>query len=248
NRAPATAEGAGGCQRRRRRGVTMTVDAVMAELQRLGTAQNVKVYRRHGAGDNLFGASFANLNVLKKKIKSNHELAQGLWATGNADARTLALMIADPDSLSAALADGWMKDIERARYYLLGDLFAGLIARSKLAESRMKKWMAEKREFHRQVGFDIVASRLKNGADLGDSDCKKILDVIRKDIHNSPNRSRHAMNMALIAVGIYRPSLRAVALKYADEIGEVTVDHGETGCKTPAARPYIERAAARARR
>lgn len=34
-------------------------------------------------------------------------------------------------------------------------------------------------------------------------------------------------------------------LETADRIGTVEVDHGETGCKTPAARPYIEKVWAR---
>lgn len=36
-------------------------------------------------------------------------------------------------------------------------------------------------------------------------------------------------------------------LETAGRIGTVEVDHGETGCKTPAARPYIEKMWARAR-
>lgn len=46
----------------------MNYQQVMRELKALGTAQNVKVYQRHGAGDNLFGVSFANLYKLQKKI------------------------------------------------------------------------------------------------------------------------------------------------------------------------------------
>jgi len=36
----------------------MTYREIMKELEALGTAQNRKVYRRHGAGENLFGVSF----------------------------------------------------------------------------------------------------------------------------------------------------------------------------------------------
>ena len=33
--------------------------------------QNIKVYKRHGGGENVFGVSFANLNLLAKKIKTD---------------------------------------------------------------------------------------------------------------------------------------------------------------------------------
>ena len=56
----------------------MTVAETMLEREALGTAQNRKIYRRHGAGGNLFGVSFANLNALKKGLKTDHALALAL--------------------------------------------------------------------------------------------------------------------------------------------------------------------------
>jgi hypothetical protein len=49
------------------------------------------------------------------------------------------------------------------------------------------------------------------------------------------------MNMALCAIGGYRPALRGRALEVARALGKVEVDHGETGCKTPDATSYIAR-------
>jgi hypothetical protein len=40
----------------------MNLQQVMDTLRKMGTAQNVKLYKRHGAGGNLFRVSFANLN------------------------------------------------------------------------------------------------------------------------------------------------------------------------------------------
>ena len=53
------------------------------------------------------------------------------------------------------------------------------------------------------------------------------------------------MNMALISIGLYNDSLRPAALAAAGRIGTVHVDHGETGCQTPDAAAYIQRAASR---
>ena len=116
----------------------MTYTEVMAELKKLGTAQNIKIYKRHGAGDNLFGVSFANLNKLQKKIKVDHRLAVQLWESGNADARTLATMIVDPKQITSAQADKW---IENLNYYGLVDLFAGLISRAAFAKGKMEEWI-----------------------------------------------------------------------------------------------------------
>jgi 3-methyladenine DNA glycosylase AlkD len=220
----------------------MDYNTVMKELKNMGTEQNRKIYKRHGAGDNLFGVSFANLNKLKKAIKVDHKLAQELWETGNSDARTLALMIADPKLLTPTVANTWLKDIS---YYLLADMLSALVARASFARTKMEQWMKDKKEFARQCGYDILAVGLKNGLDISDDDCKKYLKKIESEIHSSPNRARHAMNNAVMAIGIFRPSLTRTAIATAKRIGKVEVDHGETSCKTPDAVGYIEKAVAR---
>ena len=99
-------------------------EEVLRRLESLGTAQNRKIYRRHGAGEKLFGVSFANLEKLQKEIKVDHELAQRLWASGNHDARVLAAMIADPAATSLQLLNCWKKDLDG---YIVTDIFSGFV-------------------------------------------------------------------------------------------------------------------------
>lgn len=215
----------------------------MRALQALGTAQNRKVYARHGAGENLFGVSFANLNRLKKQIGTNHPLAEALWQTGNVDAMSLATMIADPQAFTVKAADDWLA---RVNYGLLAGLLAGVIARSPLAISRISRWTRARKETTRQAGYDLLCAVLKIAPDrIADDDARRFLDVIERSIHRSPNRARHAMNSAVIAIGVFKPSVRRAAIATARRIGKVDVDHGETSCQTPDAVAYINRAAAR---
>ena len=67
----------------------MTYREVMRELKSKGTAQNRKVYARHGAGDRLYGVSFGDLRKLQKKIKTDHALALKLWDYENMYAQML---------------------------------------------------------------------------------------------------------------------------------------------------------------
>ena len=106
----------------------------------------------------------------------------------------------------------------------------------------MKAWMKSNKQYIRQSGYSVLASSLVNGVDVSVSDCRLYLKTIEKEIHASANRAKHAMNMALIAIGIYKSALTKPAMAAAKRIGKVEVDHGETACKTPDAIPYIERA------
>jgi 3-methyladenine DNA glycosylase AlkD len=217
----------------------MNYREVISELERMGTAQNVKVYKRHGAGDNVYGVSFANLNKLQKKIGRDQELAESLWDSGNVDARSLALMIADPDILSEATVERWVRDNE---YYVIADLLASLVAKTGFAEKKFDRWSKAKAEYVRQAGYSLLASLLKDGHELSDSKCRAALERIEEQIQRSPNRAKHAMNMALIAIGTYRPELSEEAKNVSLRIGKVEVDHGETSCKTPDAVSYIDKA------
>ena len=223
----------------------MTYTEAMAELKKLGTAQNIKIYKRHGAGDNLFGVSFANLNKLQKKIKIDHQLALQLWESGNSDARTLATMIVDPQQITSAQADKW---IENLNYYGLVDLLAGMISRTSFAKEKMEEWMKSPKENYRQCGYSILGGLLKNGSGISEADCQRYLKTIEKEIHSSPNRARHSMNGAVIGIGVFKPALRAEAFATAKKIGKVKVDHGETGCTTPDAISYIQKALKRVKR
>ena len=59
----------------------MNKTEVMKQLKAMGTAQNRKVYARHGFDGDVFGVSYANLGALKRKIKVDQKLADALWTT-----------------------------------------------------------------------------------------------------------------------------------------------------------------------
>ena len=79
----------------------MNLTETMRALEAAGTAQNRKIYARHGVGGEMFGVSYADLGKLERKIRVDQELAEELWATGNHDARVLATKIADPEGSEA---------------------------------------------------------------------------------------------------------------------------------------------------
>ncbi|MGA1821978.1 MAG: DNA alkylation repair protein [Thermoplasmatota archaeon] len=220
----------------------MDLREVMDQLEEMGTAQNRKIYERHGAKQPMFGVSFANLNILKKKIGTDHELAMKLWETGNTDAMTLSTMIADPALLDEKTLDSMANDLS---YYMLTDLLADLVSRSEHAREIMSVWMGSDREFVKLAGYSILSSYLKNGGSIPDQEMRGFLDSIEREIHTSPNRARLAMNNAVIAIGTYGDDLVEAAFETAERIGKVNVDHGQTSCKTPEIIPYIKKARAR---
>jgi len=221
----------------------MTLDDVMGELERLGTEQNRKTYRRHGVSEPLFGVSYAHLGALQKRIKTDQALAEALWATGNADARTLATMIADPSRFTLAQLDAWLKS---ARYHGLVDgLTSHVASKSRFAREAAERWMASDDEHIGRAGWNLVGHLAAGDASLPDAFFERHIATIQAGIHAAKNRTREAMNTALINIGARNEALRKKAIAAATRIGEVEVDHGDTGCKTREAVEYIEKIWAR---
>jgi 3-methyladenine DNA glycosylase AlkD len=217
----------------------MDLATALARLEAAGTEQNRKIYRRHGARDPLFGVSFAVLDSLAREASRDQALAEGLWATTNYDARILACKVADPTVASEATLDAWLAEID---VYVLVDVFVGSLASLVPGvRERADRWAASDRDWTAQAGWDLYAHLALHDPDPGDEVFLELLRRVETGIDGAGNRTRHSMNGALIAIGSRNQALRAAAEATSRRIGVVVVDHGETGCKTPAAIPYIAR-------
>lgn len=216
----------------------MNFEQVMTELERLGTAQNRKIYGRHGVRGPMFGVSFGNLGKLRKSIRTDHDLAEQLWATGNHDARVLATMVADVDRLSARQLDAWARDLDS---YVAADAFATMLVRGALARRKAETWTGRVAEFVGRAGWGLVARLAGDDNDIDDEWFRERIGEIEAGIHGAPNRKRETMNTALIAIGCRNAKLRRLAEAAAKRIGPVEVDHGDTSCKTADAIEYIAR-------
>ena len=223
----------------------MTKTEVMKELKANGTAQNRKVYRRHGMRGKLFGVSYAVLGKLKKRIKADQSLAEQLWATDNQDARALATMIADTSKITARTLDAWAKDVDNRG---LAAALSNVAAAAPSAKARMENWTVSGDEMIAWAGWHTLASMAREDNGLPDAYFSKYLQTIESKIHTSKNWVKYAMNNALINIGVRNPALEKKAIAAARRIGGVEVDHGETGCKTPDAAAYIKKTAAHHRK
>jgi hypothetical protein len=79
------------------------------------------------------------------------------------------------------------------------------------------------------------------------AEIEKLLATVVKEIGGAQNRVRYNMNAFVIAVGAYVKPLLKQAKAAAKQIGDVSVDMGETSCKVPLATAYIAKMEAASR-
>lgn len=213
----------------------MNLTQTMKELKRLGNAESLKLMPKHGVTGPAFGVRYADLYKIQKRIQPDYGLALKLWETGNHDARILATLIVDAGRIKSRELDSW---IGAADNHVLNTAVSGVAAKSPHARKKADAWRKVKAEWKSAAGWEIVGHMAAQDGATDDWLGKRLAEI-RKKIDGAANRTRHSMNGTLIAIGGYRPKLRAAALKVAKAVGKVDVDHGKTSCKTPDAAAYI---------
>lgn len=216
----------------------MNSQQILDELKALGSEQFRKTFIRHGASENCYGVSTAEMKKIVKQIKVDHELAKALWASGNHDARILATQIADPKKADSDLLETWARDLQD---YPVTDALGSFVTRTPIAREKMERWIASDDEWIGAIGWNVLGGLARTDKTLDDAYFAKYLAIIERDIHTRKNRVRHNMNNALIAIGVRSPELEKQATAVANKIGKVMVDHGNTDCKTPDAVSYIKK-------
>jgi hypothetical protein len=222
----------------------MTLAEAMGELEKAGSEQTRKTYRRHGVTDPMFGVSFATLKVLMKRIRVDHELARALWDTGNFDARNLAVKIADPAGMTAAELDQWAQNSSVSR--ACGGYVAMLAVEGPHKAAKAARWIDSADRGERNAGWTLLSQLAMRDESMPDSFFEGHLAGIERMIHTAPNEDRDSMNRAVISIGCHNAHMMALALAAAARIGPVDIDHGDTSCETPDAAAYIAKAWAHA--
>ncbi len=216
----------------------MKLKQALASLKKGGTAQNRKIYGHHGVSGKMFGVSYALQKSLARQAGTDHELAVGLWASGNHDARVLACMVCDPSAFSSRELDAMARELKD---YVLTDAFAGVVIRSGQAMKKFDAWKNRKGEYISAAAWNVLTSQAFYDDTLTDAFCAEQIDLIAREIHQRPNRVRHSMNQALISLGVRNPKLEKKARAAAKKIGKVEVNHGQTSCQTPDAVVYMDK-------
>lgn len=194
---------------------------VMQELKALGKERSKKIYKSNGAREPLFAAATGAMKPMAKKIKTDQELAEQLYATGNYDAMYFAGIIADPKAMTASDFDRW---VDAAYFYMLSDyVVAVTLSESDIAQEVADNWIASGQELKMSAGWSCYCWLLGNRPDteFEESKISSMLDTVEKTIHDFPERTKSAMNNFLYTVGISYMPLSGKAVETSRKIGIV---------------------------
>jgi hypothetical protein len=199
----------------------MDFEMVMKELESLGKERIKKTYISNGAVEPLFGVATGAMKPLAKLIKKNQALANQLYTSGNYDAMYFAGVIADPKEMTVADFERW---INGAYFYMLSDyVVAVTLAETDIAQVVADKWIASGDELKMSAGWSCYCWLLgsRKDSEFSASKLSSMLDQVVNTIHQSPERTKSAMNNFIYTVAISYLPLHEKAVETAKEVGPV---------------------------
>ena len=186
-----------------------------------------------------FGVKFGDLRPLGKRIGTDHALAEQLWASGNADARLLACMVADPAEVSEDELDAWLADIDT--YFLVDTFVAEIASKAPGRLERAQRWIASDRDRTAQAGWDLMNYVALSDDDVPDGFFEAQLALIAERIESYGNWTRRSASNTITGIGLRNDELEAAARVTAAEMGEIEFDPGQTSCVMPDPIEYLEK-------
>lgn len=219
----------------------MTFEEIMIELESKGSEQTRRIFTNHQIPNPKFGVKVSDLKKIVKVVKKNYQLSMDLFASGNYDAMYLAGLIADEEQMTKDDLELWLLTCKGDN--IANNTVSRIAAESKYGLELAKKWIADEDEITCSCGWSTYAMLVALLADdeLEILEITSLLSEIEKTIHNEREAVKYQMNNFVICVGGYITALTKEAKACGDRIGKVTVDMGNTACKVPLIKPYIEK-------
>jgi len=215
--------------------MTMTVRQVLERLEALGEERVRARNRKLGAGEDQYGVRLGDIRKVAKEIGTDHEQALTLWETGNLEARLLAILMSNPQRLSIAELDAWVR---AARFAQLADwLNAYIVAKHPDKERLRRSWMTDADPWAARAGWSLTAARVAREAE--ELDLAALLDRIEAELATADPAAQWTMNNVLAGIGIHHAEHRDRAVAIGEALGVYRDYPVSKGCTSPFAPEWI---------
>lgn len=211
---------------------------LQSALKQLEALANDKVRAlniRNGAGTNQFGVKLGDIRKVAATLKSADGLPNALWATGNLDARLLAVLLIKPAALTRAELDRMVRSVDSAQ---LADWLQAYVTKVHPEHEALRQtWMRDTDTWARRAGWSLTAGRVARSPD--GLDLTALLDRIEGEMGGAVPEVQWTMNTCLANIGIHHAKHRSRALAIGEQIGAFRDYPVSKGCTSPFAPIWI---------
>ncbi len=198
----------------------MVYEDVINRLQALADPAAVAGMAKFAVGgQHTLGISIPTLRRMAKEIGRNHDLAQQLWASGIHEARILAAFIDNPQQVSEAQMDAWVKDFDS--WDVCDQCCINLFRQTPLAYQKVVEWSNREEEFVKRAAFALLATLAVHDKKAGDERFSDFLPLLQRAGTDERNFVKKAVNWALRQIGKRNRNLNQAAIQAAQEMQQL---------------------------
>lgn len=191
----------------------------LAALQAQSTTKDLANLQRFAiTAHKPFGVSMSNMRPIAKELGKNHQLALALWDTGRYEARMLATLVDEPESVTPAQMDRWCRDFDN--WAICDTACFCLFDRTPHAWKMVPKWRNRKPEFEKRTAFALLWSLTTHDKRASNEQFLQGLEFIEQAATDERNFVKKAVNMALRAIGKRNAALHSAAMSVAGRLAE----------------------------
>lgn len=168
--------------------------------------------------DHALGVSVPNIRRIARRLGTDQALAEGLWDSGIHEARILAVLIADPLTITPEVRDRWVGDLDS---WDVCDFAADLFGRTTQPERVIRAWARRPEPYVKRCAFAMIARAAVREKTWPDARFERFLPVIRRGAVDERNEVKKAVSWALRQIGKRNPSLHERAVESATGLPEL---------------------------
>jgi 3-methyladenine DNA glycosylase AlkD len=209
-----------------------TVLELMAELAELEDPRIREVNAKHGDDH---GVNLSRLREVAKRLKTQQDLARGLWATDDSAARLLALLLCRPKAFERDELDAMLREAGTPK--VQDWLVNYVVKKNPHAEELRVAWFSDPDPVVASAGWALTTERVAKRPD--GLDLPGLLDLIEAEMKDAPDRLQWAMNHCLAQIGIEHAEYRARAIGIGERLHVLEDYPTPPNCTSPFAPAWI---------
>jgi 3-methyladenine DNA glycosylase AlkD len=196
------------------------VAEILRWLERRGTRRvRDDMVNRYGiVTPKAFGVPVGTMQQLARRLGRDHDLALELWETGWYEARMLTSFVDEPERVTAAQMDRWVRDFDN--WGICDTLCFHLFDRTPHAWRKVEQWSRRRDEFQKRAAFALLASLGLHDKSTGDEPFLRSLALVERAASDERNFVKKGVSWALRAVGRRNGTLNAASVELARRLAE----------------------------
>lgn len=200
--------------------MSMTCGEVLRLLKSKKNPRNIAGMARFGISPkNTLGVPMPYLRWLGRKIRTDHQLALKLWRSRFHEARILASLVGDPQLLTRAQAESWVKQIDS--WDVCDQTCLNLLDKTPYAWKLAREWTRRKETFVKRAGFALMAVLAVHDKTATDSKFKGLFPLLLAGSRDERNFVRKAVNWAVRQIGKRNRVLNKAAITLSRRISHL---------------------------